>query len=236
MINLIRGDRNMLDGVVTIVKQAGEPDELGLITEAKSINRKEPDENEVLSYFNSNSDKFKKEYQTLLGDKSENEVSDFFINFIQKHQKLFGKKISSVIYRAYFGYQYLTPAEKAIFAGHLGYLFLPIDMIPDAIPVVGFADDGLLLGNYMNLAKDTFFSESVTSQVEEAIADGELKQREKDKAKDDDTTESGNVSNYQLTQADKEEIAHMVLAMLDKRQNDKEQEKDKTTETMSVFK
>ena len=35
-----------------------------------------------------------------------------------------------------------TPSEKkAIIYGALGYFILPIDLIPDAIPVVGFSDD-----------------------------------------------------------------------------------------------
>ena len=35
-----------------------------------------------------------------------------------------------------------TPMKyKAIIAGALGYLILPLDAIPDAIPVVGFSDD-----------------------------------------------------------------------------------------------
>lgn len=35
-----------------------------------------------------------------------------------------------------------TPFKyKAMIAGALGYLIFPIDMIPDAIPVVGYSDD-----------------------------------------------------------------------------------------------
>ena len=35
-----------------------------------------------------------------------------------------------------------TPAKKkAIIFGALGYFILPLDLIPDAIPVVGFSDD-----------------------------------------------------------------------------------------------
>lgn len=31
--------------------------------------------------------------------------------------------------------------DKAYIAGALGYLIVPVDLIPDAIPMVGFADD-----------------------------------------------------------------------------------------------
>lgn len=31
--------------------------------------------------------------------------------------------------------------QKALIVGALGYLVLPLDIIPDALPVVGFADD-----------------------------------------------------------------------------------------------
>jgi uncharacterized membrane protein YkvA (DUF1232 family) len=41
-----------------------------------------------------------------------------------------------------------TPAwAKSVIVGALGYLILPLDLIPDAIPGVGFTDDlGVLLG------------------------------------------------------------------------------------------
>lgn len=35
-----------------------------------------------------------------------------------------------------------TPTQmKALIFGAIGYIILPVDLIPDAIPVVGFADD-----------------------------------------------------------------------------------------------
>lgn len=51
-----------------------------------------------------------------------------------------------VIYVALILYYELTdpnvsPKEKAIIIGALGYFILPIDLIPDAIPVVGYTDD-----------------------------------------------------------------------------------------------
>lgn len=51
-----------------------------------------------------------------------------------------------VIYLALVLYYTATAAttptdKKAIIYGALGYFILPIDLIPDAIPVVGFSDD-----------------------------------------------------------------------------------------------
>lgn len=39
-----------------------------------------------------------------------------------------------------------TPAKaKAVILGALGYFIMPIDLIPDLVPVVGFADDAAMV-------------------------------------------------------------------------------------------
>lgn len=39
----------------------------------------------------------------------------------------------------------VSQADALIIVGALGYLILPVDVIPDFIPVVGFADDAALI-------------------------------------------------------------------------------------------
>ena len=39
----------------------------------------------------------------------------------------------------------VTLKEKTLIIGALGYLILPLDLIPDAIPFAGFVDDGFAL-------------------------------------------------------------------------------------------
>lgn len=39
----------------------------------------------------------------------------------------------------------VTMAEKALIIAALGYFILPIDMIPDFIPIVGYGDDAAVL-------------------------------------------------------------------------------------------
>lgn len=51
-------------------------------------------------------------------------------------------------------------AAKAQIAGALGYLILPIDLIPDAIPVAGFTDD---------LAAIAFVLKNVSSYITPSI-------------------------------------------------------------------
>ena len=65
----------------------------------------------------------------------------------------FAKKAGSeVVYRAlllyYVSSDHETPAwAKAIIYGALGYFILPIDAIPDLVPVLGFSDDLAALGS-----------------------------------------------------------------------------------------
>lgn len=66
--------------------------------------------------------------------------------FWNKVKKVALKAGAKVIYVALILYYELTdpnvsPKEKAIIIGALGYFILPLDLIPDAIPVLGFSDD-----------------------------------------------------------------------------------------------
>lgn len=67
-------------------------------------------------------------------------------NFIDKLKNFALKAGAKVIYAALKLYYALksedTPAwAKAVITGALGYFILPIDLIPDVIPGVGFVDD-----------------------------------------------------------------------------------------------
>ncbi len=44
----------------------------------------------------------------------------------------------------------ITNKTKLIIAGTLAYVILPIDVIPDFIPIVGWLDDAFVLGLAMN--------------------------------------------------------------------------------------
>ncbi len=66
--------------------------------------------------------------------------------FWNKVKKVAIKAGAKVIYVALILYYELmdpnvSPKEKAIIIGALGYFILPIDLIPDGIPVVGYTDD-----------------------------------------------------------------------------------------------
>lgn len=67
-------------------------------------------------------------------------------SFWEKVKKFAAKAGCEVIYAAlklYFALQSSdTPVwAKSVIVGALGYFILPIDLIPDVVPVVGFSDD-----------------------------------------------------------------------------------------------
>ncbi len=81
--------------------------------------------------------------QRMIEDSQKHYNEDGFWDKIKKYAKKAGLK---VIYLAlvlfYTANAETTPlSKKGIIYGALGYFILPIDLIPDAIPVVGFSDD-----------------------------------------------------------------------------------------------
>lgn len=66
-----------------------------------------------------------------------------FWDKIKKNVKKIGSKLLYTALQLYYAAKSEdTPAwAKTTIYGALGYLILPIDLIPDALPVVGFSDD-----------------------------------------------------------------------------------------------
>ena len=59
----------------------------------------------------------------------------------------------------------ISSAQKVAIIGALGFFIMPLDIIPDAIPVLGFTDDLAALTAVYNLIKDNV-SDSTLSKVE----------------------------------------------------------------------
>ena len=60
--------------------------------------------------------------------------------------------------------------DKAMIIGALGYFILPVDLIPDFIPVAGYADDMAALVACYNAVKDNVTPE-IEQQAQEKLAD-----------------------------------------------------------------
>ena len=88
-------------------------------------------------------------------------------NFIEKIQRIAKRAGAKLVYIALILY-YLMQSDKvslkdkAIIIGALGYLISPIDVVPDAIPIAGLADD---------LAVLLYALGKVWSQVEDNLKD-----------------------------------------------------------------
>lgn len=90
--------------------------------------------------------------------------------------KKFAKKAGiSTIYKALLLYYVLQsedlPAkEKGLIIGALGYLILPIDLIPDAIPGLGFTDDLAALTSVIHIVS-VFLSPEIDAQAKAKLKD-----------------------------------------------------------------
>lgn len=88
-------------------------------------------------------------------------------NFWDKVKSVTKKAGEELIYNALLLYYVLqsptTPMEhKALIIGTLGYFILPIDLISDFLPIVGFTDDASALIATIKVVK-----KNITSEIKE---------------------------------------------------------------------
>jgi len=113
------------------------------------------------------------------------EQPDFEFSSYEKHyseedfwakMKTAAKKAGvKVVYGALKLYYAALPSEtpmwaKAVIYGALGYLILPIDVIPDALPGVGFIDDLAMIATALALVAVHITGE-VKQQARDKVAD-----------------------------------------------------------------
>ena len=75
--------------------------------------------------------------------------------FVEKISRIAKRAGSKLVYLALVLYYTLqsknvSVKDKALIIGALGYLISPLDVIPDAIPIVGLGDDLSVLGYVIN--------------------------------------------------------------------------------------
>lgn len=96
-------------------------------------------------------------------------------SFWKKIKSIAGKVSRKLVYVALILYYELTDEkisvkDKSIIIGALGYLILPMDLLPDFIPVIGFADDLIALLAAYKAVKDNITPEvkqNAKSKVDE---------------------------------------------------------------------
>ncbi len=118
-----------------------------------------------------------------------------FIEKISRIAKRAGSKLVFAALVLYYTLQsnQVSVKDKAIIIGALGYLISPLDVIPDAIPIAGLADDLTVLLYVMNKvwgnipedvrqkAKDklsTWFDEDEVSEINSIIDEAGKAQEE----------------------------------------------------------
>lgn len=84
--------------------------------------------------------------------------------------KMAGKPIIKNVLTLYYALQSgnVSGMDKAKIIGALGYFILPLDLIPDALPVVGFTDDATLLLFVLKIIRDAI-DDWVKAQTEKKL-------------------------------------------------------------------
>ena len=86
--------------------------------------------------------------------------------FWEKLKKFAGKLGKDLVYQILLLYYVMVSGDvdlkhKTIIIGALGYLILPVDLIPDFIPVLGFTDDAAAIAIALKTVR-----ESITPEIE----------------------------------------------------------------------
>ena len=122
-------------------KDGNDPDQQQKIAEAKE-------------YFERNYEKYSKEYDESV---------------FQKIVKKLPRKISEPFMKIFYIMKCpeITAAEKAWCVAGLGYVVLPLDIIPDVIPVIGWLDDlgvvAMLLAKFNGYAKTEWVQQQIAA-------------------------------------------------------------------------
>lgn len=95
-----------------------------------------------------------------------------FFSVIKKYGKKIGKGVIEKAFTLYFVLKKdnIPLTVKGIVIGALGYLIMPVDLIPDIVPMLGWTDDAAAIA--MALSKiNSFIDVEVTEQAEEKTRD-----------------------------------------------------------------
>lgn len=83
-----------------------------------------------------------------------------FWDKVQNSIKSAGVVVISRALLLFYSIENIPPAQKALVYGSLGFFILPIDVIPDMYPVVGFTDDLAALMCAYKIVKDNITDEA----------------------------------------------------------------------------
>ena len=83
-----------------------------------------------------------------------------------------GKEVIYNALKLYYALQSenVSAKEKGMIVGALGYFIFPIDIIPDAIPLVGYTDDAALLLAVLSLLKESI-NEDVKKKAKDKLSE-----------------------------------------------------------------
>lgn len=87
------------------------------------------------------------QFEVRISGKSQHYSENDFFEKVKKHGMKIGLKTLHGAMTLFYTLKdpELPKKDRLIIIGALGYLILPVDLIPDFIPVVGFADDAAVI-------------------------------------------------------------------------------------------
>ena len=109
---------------------------------------------EAKEYFGRNHEKYSKEYDESI---------------FQKIVKKLPRRVSEPFMKLFYIMKHpeITAVEKAWCVAGLGYIVLPLDFIPDAIPIIGWLDDlgvvAMLLTKFNSYANTEWVQEQIAA-------------------------------------------------------------------------
>lgn len=161
-----------------------------IIDSMDKINQKEdmPKQKDIIRHFELNLQKYSSKCDISQEELESQEIPSSILQYLYSIFSKVGKRMFRKILILVYSFKEIDIKDKVLILSALGYLIAPIDMIPDTLLGIGFADDAVVISYIFNKII-TEVSEQTIKKVDNLLS--LLEKTKSEKANNDDLDNIG---------------------------------------------